>query len=146
MRILSSGSRAALAKKWPRSKLKSDHTIRLTLCTGRGELVRGPGYWLRSPGQADAIVTEQVSVHQVPTLGNIQRRSDNEQRRSTRRGAGRSRGNASVGLTKEDIGIEQQQNEIVRCKHFALNCLSWKFTEMITITNEVIPENLVVVR
>ena len=47
---------------------------------------------------------------------------------------------------KEDIGIEQQLYEIVRGKNFALNCLSWKFTEMIIITNEVIPENLVVVR
>ena len=50
------------------------------------------------------------------------------------------------GLTKEDIGIEQQLFEIVRGKNCALNCLSWKFTEMIVITNEVIPENLVVVR
>ena len=48
--------------------------------------------------------------------------------------------------TKEDIGIEQQLYDIVNGKHFALNCLSWKFTEMILITNEVIPENLVVVR
>ena len=47
---------------------------------------------------------------------------------------------------KEDIGIEQQLYEIVRGKNFALNCLSWKFAEMIMITNEVIPENLVVVR
>ena len=44
------------------------------------------------------------------------------------------------------IGIEQQLHEIVRGNNFALNCLSWKFTEMIMITNEVIPENLVVVR
>ena len=50
------------------------------------------------------------------------------------------------GITKEDIGIEQQLYEIVRGKNFALNCLSWKFTEMIMITNEVIPEILVVVR
>ena len=28
------------------------------------------------------------------------------------------------GMTKEDIGIEQQLNEIVRGKHFALSCLS----------------------
>ena len=48
--------------------------------------------------------------------------------------------------TKEDIGIEQQLYEIVRGKNFALNCLSTKFTEMIMITNEVIPENLVIVR
>ena len=48
--------------------------------------------------------------------------------------------------TKEDIGIEQQLYEIVRGKNFALNCLSTKFTEMIMITNEVIPENLDVVR
>ena len=48
--------------------------------------------------------------------------------------------------TKEDIGIKQQLYEIVRGKNFALNCLSWKFTEMIMITNEFIPENLVVVR
>ena len=49
--------------------------------------------------------------------------------------------------TKEDIGIEQQLYEIVRSKNFALNCLSWKFTEMIMITNSVvIPENFVVVR
>ena len=47
---------------------------------------------------------------------------------------------------KEDIGIEQQLHEIVRGKNFALICLSWKFPEMIMITNEVIPENLVVVR
>ena len=47
---------------------------------------------------------------------------------------------------KEDIGIEQQLYEIVRGKNFALNCLSWKFTEMIMVTNEVIPENLVAVR
>ena len=46
---------------------------------------------------------------------------------------------------KEDIGIEQQLYEIARGKNFALNCLSWKFTEMIMITNEVIPESLVVV-
>ena len=50
------------------------------------------------------------------------------------------------GYTKEDIGIEQQLDEIVRGKNFSLNCLSWKLTEMIMITNEVIPENLVVVR
>ena len=48
--------------------------------------------------------------------------------------------------TKEDIGIEQQLSEIVRGKNFAFYCLSWKFTEMIMITNEGIPENLVVVR
>ena len=48
--------------------------------------------------------------------------------------------------TKEGIGIEQQLYEIVRGKNFALNCLSWKFREMIMITNEVVPENLVVVR
>ena len=48
------------------------------------------------------------------------------------------------GITKEDIGIEQQLYEIVRGKNFALNCLSWKLTETIMITNEVIPENLVV--
>ena len=48
-----------------------------------------------------------------------------------------------ASLTKEDIGIEQQLYEIVRGKNFALNCLSWKLTEMIMITNEVIPENLV---
>ena len=47
---------------------------------------------------------------------------------------------------KEDIGIEQQLYEIVRGQNFALNCLSWKYTEMMMITNEVIPENLVVVR
>ena len=47
---------------------------------------------------------------------------------------------------KEDIDIEQQLYEIVRGKNFALNCLSSKFTEMIMITNEVIPEKLVVVR
>ena len=46
---------------------------------------------------------------------------------------------------KEDIGKEQQLYEIVRGKNFALNCLSWKFTEMIMIANKVIPENLVVV-
>ena len=46
---------------------------------------------------------------------------------------------------KEDIGIEQQLYEIVRGKNFALNCLSCKFTEMIMITNKVIPENLLVV-
>ena len=50
------------------------------------------------------------------------------------------------GYCKEDIGIEQQLYEIVRGKNFALNCLSRKFTEMIMIINEVIPENLVVVR
>ena len=50
------------------------------------------------------------------------------------------------GYTKEDIGIEQQLYEIVRGKNFAINCLSWKFTEMIMITNEVIPENFVVMR
>ena len=50
------------------------------------------------------------------------------------------------GSTKEDIGIEQQLYEIVRGKNFVLNCLSWKFTEMIMITNEVISENLVVVK
>ena len=49
-------------------------------------------------------------------------------------------------ITKEDIGIQQQLYEIVKGKNFAFNCLSWKFTEMIMITNEVIPENLVVVR
>ena len=48
--------------------------------------------------------------------------------------------------TKEDIDIEQQLYENVRGKNFALNCLSWKLTEMIMITNEVIPENLVLVR
>ena len=48
--------------------------------------------------------------------------------------------------TKEDIGIEQQLYEIVRGKKFVLNCLSWKFIEMIMIINEVIPENFVVVR
>ena len=47
---------------------------------------------------------------------------------------------------KEDIGIEQQLYEIVRGKNFALNWLSWKLTEMIMITNEVIPKNLVFVR
>ena len=47
---------------------------------------------------------------------------------------------------KEDIGTEQQLYEIVRGKNFALNYLSWKLTEMIMITNKVIPENLVVVR
>ena len=52
----------------------------------------------------------------------------------------------SYGYNKEDIGIEQQLLEIVRDKNFALNCFSWKFTEMIMVTNEVIPENLVVVR
>ena len=52
----------------------------------------------------------------------------------------------SFGYNREDIGIEQQLNEIVRGKNFALNCLTWKFTEMIMITHEVIPENLVVVR
>ena len=51
-----------------------------------------------------------------------------------------------VSTTKEDIDIEQQLYEIVRGKNFALNCLSWKFTDLIMITNEVIPENLVVVR
>ena len=50
------------------------------------------------------------------------------------------------GLTKEDIDVEQQLYEILRGKNFALNCLIWKFTERIMITNEVIPENLVVVR
>ena len=40
----------------------------------------------------------------------------------------------------------QKLYEIVRGKNFALNCLSWKFIEMIMITNEVIAENLVVVR
>ena len=49
------------------------------------------------------------------------------------------------GYTKEDIDIEQQLYENVRGDNFALNCLSWKFTEMIMITNEDIPENLVVV-
>ena len=49
-------------------------------------------------------------------------------------------------ITKEDRGIEQQLYETVRGKNFALNCLSWKFTEMIMITREVIPENLDVVR
>ena len=49
------------------------------------------------------------------------------------------------GYTKKDIDIKQLY-EIARGKNFALNCLSWKFTEMIMITNEVIPENLVVVR
>ena len=55
---------------------------------------------------------------------------------------------ACEATTKEDIGIdlEQQLYEIVRGKNFALNYLSWKFTEMIMITIEVIPENLVVVR
>ena len=48
--------------------------------------------------------------------------------------------------TKEDRGIEQQLYEILRGKNFALNCLSWKFTEMLMVTIEVIPENLVVVR
>ena len=47
-------------------------------------------------------------------------------------------------VSKEDIGIEQLY-EIARGKNFALNCLSRKFTEMIIITNEVIPKNLVVV-
>ena len=51
-----------------------------------------------------------------------------------------------MDVTKEDIDKEQQLFEIVRGKNFTLNCLSWKFTEMIMITNEVIPENLVVVR
>ena len=48
--------------------------------------------------------------------------------------------------TKEDRGIEQQLYETVRGKNFAVNCLSWKFTEMIMITHEVIPENLDIVR
>ena len=47
---------------------------------------------------------------------------------------------------KEDIGIEQELYEIVRGENFALNCSSRKFTEMIMIANEVIPENLVVMR
>ena len=51
-----------------------------------------------------------------------------------------------TGLINEDMGIEQQLYEIVRGKNFALNCLSWKFTEMIMVTNEAIPENLVVLR
>ena len=49
------------------------------------------------------------------------------------------------GYTKEDTDIEKQLYEIVTGKNFPLNCLSWKFTEMIMITNEDIPENLVVV-
>ena len=53
--------------------------------------------------------------------------------------------NVVSGVSKEDIGIEQQLYEIVMGQNFALNCLSCKFTEMIMITNEVIPENLVVV-
>ena len=48
--------------------------------------------------------------------------------------------------TKEDIGIEQQLYEIVRGKNSALSCFSCKFTEIIMIANEVIPDNLVVVR
>ena len=52
----------------------------------------------------------------------------------------------AYGIIKEDIGLEQQLYEIVRGKNFALNCLSWKFTDMIIITNKVIPENLFVVR
>ena len=52
----------------------------------------------------------------------------------------------SDSVTKQDIGIEQQLYEIIRWKDFALNYLSWKFTEMIMIANEVIPENLAVVR
>ena len=47
---------------------------------------------------------------------------------------------------KEDIGIEQQLYEIIRGKNFALNSLSWKFTEMIMIANQFIPENVFVVR
>ena len=43
--------------------------------------------------------------------------------------------NRTQGSTKEDIGIEQQLYEIVRGKHFALSCLSRKFTEMIMLTN-----------
>ena len=50
------------------------------------------------------------------------------------------------GITKEDKGIEQQLDEIVRGKKISLNCLSWKFREMIMIRKEVIPENLVVAR
>ena len=50
-----------------------------------------------------------------------------------------------LSTVKEDIGIEQQLNEIVSGKNFALNCLSWKFTKMIMVTNEVFPENLIVV-
>ena len=36
-----------------------------------------------------------------------------------------------IGYKKEDTGIEQQLYEIVRGKNFALNCLSWKFTEIV---------------
>ena len=46
---------------------------------------------------------------------------------------------AVVATVIQCIGIEQQLYEIVRGK-------IWKFTEMIMITNEVISENLVVMR
>ena len=39
------------------------------------------------------------------------------------------------------IGIEEQLYEIVRGKNFELYSLSWNFTEMLMIANEVIPEN-----
>ena len=53
-----------------------------------------------------------------------------------------------IGVPQGSIkeGIEQELFEIVRGKNFALNYLSWKFTEMIMITNKVILLNLVVVR